>query len=400
MFNHVVKKYRPHPESIWIILLLALLMAFASISIDLLTPTLPILTGVFQATAYEVKLLIHTFLFGFAAAHLFWGSLSDRFGRRAILIFGILLYCFATLGCLSTRNLNILLIFRLLQGIGGATCIILCRAVVRDVYGAERATKAMSSVILVFVPIPIISPILGGFLITHFDWTYIFWTMEICALTALVLVILLLAETAPRKILKSVDVATGEIGFLPVLKNRFFLKNTLANTFCFGSLLICLTSFPYFLSSNYNFSPQQVGFFFALFDASLATGAIAVRVIVPKIGIKATLYTGFYLMLCGWSGFIIFQLLGIEALTYPATAIALACMGMGIVMSLTPGQAMVPFTLNSGAASSLYGIIQYGGATLMVLAANSFHGQSILATIVIAFLASFLSLICYWVFGD
>ena len=73
---------------------------------------------------------------------------------------------------------------------------------------------------------------------------------------------------------------------------------------------------------------------------------------------------------------------------------------MGIVMSLTPGQAMVPFTLNSGAASSLYGIIQYGGGSLMVLAVSNFQGESVMIAIIIATLASYLSLICYWALGD
>ncbi len=80
-------------------------------------------------------------------------------------------------------------------------------------------------------------------------------------------------------------------------------------------------------------------------------------------------------------------------------AIAASCTGMGIVMSLTPGQAMVPFTINSGAASSLYGILQYGGATLLVSLVNSYYGESILMTIIFATIASYLSLILYWGFG-
>jgi MFS transporter, DHA1 family, multidrug resistance protein len=395
----MIRKYRRHPESFWIICLLALLMSFTSISVDLLTPSLPVLTKIFDATSNEIKQLINAFFLGFAIAHLFWGVLSDRYGRRWILAIGISLYCIATLACLLSDNLNVLLLFRFLQGIGGASCIILTRAVVRDIYGAERATKAMANVILVFAPVPIIMPIIGGFLITRFDWTSLFLLMGCSALIALILVMVLLTETAPAKSKQSTP-PVGERGFMPVIKNRFFMKNTLANMFCFGSLLICVTNFPYFLYNNYQFAPQQVGWFFALFDAALGLGVIVVRVIIPRIGLSKTLYTGFYLIAGGWTALTIFQLSDMNVFVFSAFAIVSFCVGMGIVMSLTPGQAMVPFTLNSGAASSLYGIIQYGGGSLMVLAVNNFQGESVMIAIITATLASYLSLLCYWALGD
>ncbi|MBT7951195.1 MAG: multidrug effflux MFS transporter [Gammaproteobacteria bacterium] len=395
-----IKKYRPHPESFWVIVLLALLLSFTSISVDLITPSLPVLTKIFDSTSNEIKLLINAFFFGFAIAHLFWGVLSDRFGRRLILITGILLYILATFACLFSTELELLIVYRFLQGIGGASCTILSRAVIRDIYGAERATKAMSSMILVFVPIPIFMPIIGGFLITQFEWTSLFWLMLISSILTLLLVIIILTETAPSKIVGSTRIMDVERGFLPVIKNRFFVKNTLANMFCFASLLLCVTNFPHFLYHNYNFTPQQVGWFFALFDGGLGAGVIAVRFIVPRVGIKKTLFMGFYLTSFAWSVLMTVQFFSPGMLPYSASAIVLSCVGMGIVISLTPGQAMVPFTQNSGTASALYGIIQYGGGTLMVLVLNSFQFEGALAVIIIAAIASYLSLFSFWLFGD
>lgn len=392
--------YRLDPESVWVIVLLAALMSFVSISIDLLTPTLPILTKTLDASANNIKLVIHAFFFGFGIAHLFWGSLSDRFGRRKILLSGIVLYCLATLGCIFSPHLSLLILFRLLQGIGGATGVILARAILRDIYGADRTTRAISSMMLVFVPIPVITPIIGGYMITRFDWVVIFWVMEISGILALILITFFLAETAPRKTSSPTPDAPESQGFVSILKNPFFMKNTLANMFCFGGMLICLTNLSYFLSGKYGFSPQQIGFAIALFDAALAVGVFLVRVIVPRLGVEKTINTGLCLTVAGWLCIVTIYAMSPQLLSVMAMGMILACIGMGMAMSLAAGQALVPFTVNSGAASSLYGIIQYGGGTLIIVLAGLVQGEALLYAILLATLSAVLSLTSYYTLGQ
>ena len=393
-------RFQLNPDSMWVIVLLATLMSFVSISIDLLTPTLPILTKTFDASANNIKLVIHAFFFGYGIAHLFWGSLSDRFGRRKILLTGTLLYCLATLGCIFSNHLGLLILFRLIQGIGGATGVILARAIIRDIYGAERTTKAISSMLLIFVPIPVITPIIGGYLITHFDWVIIFWVMEISSLLALILITLFLAETAPLKTSNPTLVVPENHGLISILKNHFFMKNTLANMFCFGGMLICLTNLSYFLSGKYNFSPQQIGFAISIYGAALAIGVCLVRVIVPRLGVEKTIYTGLYLTVFGWLCILNIYSMTPHLLNLMTMGMILSCIGMGMVMSLVAGQALIPFTVNSGAASSLYGIIQYGGGTLMIVLAGIIQGETLLYAILLAMLSAILSLASYHILGD
>lgn len=397
----VTKKYHLNPKGIWVIFVLASLLAFVSISVDLLTPILPVLTEAFDTSANSIKMIIPAFFVGFGFSHLFWGSLSDRLGRRKILISGLIIYCLATLGCIFAGNLTELLLSRFLQGVGGAAGVILSRAVIRDIYGASQATKAMSTLLLIFVPIPIVTPIVAGYVITHFDWIAIFWIMEISGLIALVLITLLLAETAP---IKSVDPADSAVSktdeFLSIVKNYFFLKNAVANTLCFGGLLIFVTNLSYFLTSHYNFSSQQVGIAFSLFSAALATGTYLVRVAVPRLGVEKTLYAGLCMMFLGWLCIMITYSMELELLDLLTIGMIVACIGMAVVMTLTPGQAMVPFSTNSGAASSIYGIFQYGGGTLMLLLASSIQGEGFLYVGIIATVSAFLALISYQVLGS
>ena len=392
-------KFQLDPESVWVIVLLAALMSFVSISIDLLTPTLPNLTETFDTSANNIKLVIHAFFFGYGVAHLFWGSLSDRFGRRRILLSGILLYCLATLGCIFSSNLGMLILFRLGQGIGGAAGVILARAILRDIYGAERTTRAIAGMMLIFVPIPVITPIIGGYLITHFDWLVIFRVMGICGLLAIFLVTFFLAETAPSKTSGANLSMPGNHGHAAILKHRFFMQNTLTNMFCFSGMLICLTHLSYFLAGNYGFSPQQTGFVIALFDASLAVGVFLVWVTVPRLGVANTIYTGLFLTVFGWIWIMTLYSLSPEFLNLMAVGMICSCIGMGMVMSLTAGQALIPFTVNSGAASSSYGIIQYGGGTIMVVLAGLLQGDSLFFAILLATICAVLSLAGYHVLG-
>ena len=339
------------------------------------------------------------FFFGYGIAHLFWGALSDRFGRRKILLTGTLLYCLATLGCIFSTHLDLLVLFRLIQGIGGATGVILARAILRDIYGAERTTRAIANMILVFVPVPIITPIIGGYLITHFDWVVMFWVMEICGVLALVLIALFLAETAPLKTSNAAPAAAAGNGPVPILQNRFFMKNAMANMFCFGGMLICLTNLSYVLSGKYGFSPQQIGFAIALFDAALAAGVCLVRVITPRLGVEKTIYTGLYLTVAGWLCIMNLYSKQPDLLNVMAVGMVFSCIGMGMVMSLVAGQALVPFAVNAGAASSWYGIIQYGGGTLMVVIAGLGQGEALFYAILLATLCAVLSLASYYILG-
>lgn len=400
VINKITNRFLLAPQSNWILFLLALLLAFASLSIDLITPALPTLTKVFKASNNEITFLIQSFFIGFAIAHLFWGGLSDRYGRRPILVIGICSYCIATVACLLTNDLKLIVLFRFLQGVGGASCVVLCRAVIRDIYGAENATRAMSSMLVFFAPIPIIMPLLGGFIVSHFHWTTIFWAMLLVAMVILAMVVLLLSETASTKTQETSNTTDQQQGYSAILGNRFFIKNTLATTFCFAGLLICITSFPYYLDSELGFSSQQTGNFFSLFGAALFLGAISVKALVPRTGIVKTLYLGFFQALTGWLILLLLLANGVSNLSYLAFCVVLSTTGIGIVISLTPGQAMVPFKSNSGSASSIYGIMQYGGGTLLAFIMNSLAGPSLTMSIIMLIVASSGALLFYRVFSD
>lgn len=377
----MIKRVTVKPEGFVILIILAITTAFTSLANDLITPTLPLLATIFQVTPERMQGSLFAFFVGFGVAHLFWGSLSDIYGRRIIMLIGIMIFCLSTMGCIITQDIDLHLTFRFLQGIGGAAGMILTRAIVRDIYGAERTTKAMSNVITLFVPVTIILPMLGGFLFTHFKWNTTFWTMEIIGILAFLAVFVFLIETAPTKLGKQKKEAITISALSRILSERSFLRNTFSNMFGFTALLIFLANFPNILVENYGLNPQQNGYFLAAFGASLSVGVLIVRLLVPRYTVNGSIYLGAGFSAFGWGIILLINYFLFPSISILITIICISTIGLGVMFTLTPGQAMVPFTQYSGTASSIYGILQYGGASTIAHFVGKLHNGNILPVV-------------------
>ncbi|MFT5134469.1 MAG: DHA1 family bicyclomycin/chloramphenicol resistance-like MFS transporter, partial [Gammaproteobacteria bacterium] len=350
--------------------------ALTSVSIDMLAPILPVLSAAFSDSTGSTKMTIHAFYVGFGFAHLFWGSLSDHFGRRKIMLIGICIYALATFGCISASDLDHLLFFRSLQGLGAAVGMIIGRAVIRDIYGPERSTQAVATMFLLFVPIPMVVPLLSGYVVSHFNWPSIFWIMEIFSISIFAIIFFLLMETAPSKA-KNINYFSSYIKDLTVvLGNRFFLGTAFTNMFAFAAFVVFISHFPHIMTSKFEFTPQQNGLLLSMISISLAVGVFSVRKLVPKIGVKHTVMMGIFLMLGFWIIILILQMLDIQILSFYIAPLCIASFSGGVILCLLPGQAMVPFSNNAGAASSVFGIFQYGGSAALGYLSGAFYDNT------------------------
>jgi len=382
-------------NNVGILALLALTTSFPSIAIDLLIPGVPRLASDLQVSPEQAKLTVQGFFLGFAIAHLFVGQMADSYGRRSVLLSGIAVFTAASVACATTGDLTVLLVLRFVQGVSGAAGVILARTVIRDIYGPERTTKAMSTMFMIFVPIPIVMPVVGGALVGNFGWQAVFVTMGVIGLVAGVIVFRYLPETlAPAS-----GAALENRGWLKtpglILGNRSFMRNSLAVMFCFGAVVLMLSELPHILSRHFGYGPQELGFAFALIGAALAAGVYAVRALVPRVGIDGAIYLGLFAMVLGWSCVLGLALIGFRELTYLAPQAVAASVGMGILMSLAAGQAMVPFAANAGAASSFYGALLYGGSTLLAWLAGLVVGGSIVVLSAAISLLTLVSLVIF-----
>ena len=183
------------PGTFGLTLLLAMLTALGPLSMDMYLPSLPDIAHVLDAPVARTQLTISSYLIGFAVGQMIYGPLSDRYGRRPVLLAAVALYLASTLACAAAQSVDLLIAARLLQGISGSGAIVLARAIVRDVYSGVQAARELSLMGSISATAPIVAPMIGGVLQAGFGWRANFFCMSVGGLIALLVAGRLLPET-------------------------------------------------------------------------------------------------------------------------------------------------------------------------------------------------------------
>lgn len=178
-------------------LILGLLSGIGPLCTDFYLPALPEITQQLQATSTQTQLSLTAALIGLGLGQLFFGPLSDRIGRLKPLALSLLLFIFSSAMCALTRDINMLIVWRFLQGFAGAGGSVLSRSIARDKYQGTLLTQFFALLMTVNGIAPVLSPVLGGYVITAFDWRILFWTMAAIGGVLLVMSLAILRETRP-----------------------------------------------------------------------------------------------------------------------------------------------------------------------------------------------------------
>src|ERR1700735_1707953 len=159
-----------HPGTFALTLLLSLLTALGPLTMDMYLPSLPAIGQALDASTVQGQLTISSYLIGFACGQILYGPLSDRIGRRPVILAALVLYAAASVVCAIAQSIHVLIAVRFVQALGGAGCIVLARAAVRDLYSGVRAGREMSLMGSITAFAPIVAPAIGGVLQTAFGW--------------------------------------------------------------------------------------------------------------------------------------------------------------------------------------------------------------------------------------
>lgn len=344
-----------------LIFVLAISSSFAPLSADFFAPSMPSATRDLGVSAEAIKNSLYIFFIGYGLSPFFWGAVADRFGRRITMLGGVSVYVIATLGCYFADSILEMSLLRLIQGAGAASGVVVSRAALRDIYGSSGATKAISGMFLIMVWVPILAPLIGGYIGAHLNWRISFLVMALVALFTLLGSYLWQHETVPEKPAQDKESYNWRL----VLMNGIFARHALANMFCVGTMLLFIANFSYLSEHYYQFSAQQNGYILAAFNASLSVGIYLVRLFAPRIGVEKTIYLGLWIALAGWLLLWGICLRSVPELTLLLPPILFACLGTGMVISLSVGQALVPFTYTAGVASALFVCVQSAGSSLI-----------------------------------
>nr|WP_315491718.1 multidrug effflux MFS transporter [uncultured Rhodoferax sp.] len=277
--------------------LLALLGMLGPFSIDTYLPAFADIARSLDATPVQMQQTLSAYLFGFAFMSLFHGAISDSFGRRPVVLWGLAAFTVASAGCALSHSIGQLIFFRAMQGLSTGAGIVVSRAVIRDMFPPSQAQKVMSQVTIFFGVAPAIAPMVGGWMLSHVNWAGIFWFLTGLGVVLWVAIYRALPETlhvTQRQDFHPRNLMAGywQLGSDP----RFFLL-ALASGIPFNGMFLYILSAPVFLGEHLHLAPQQFFWCFLITIGGIMGGAMVSGRVAGKITPTRQIRIGFTIML-------------------------------------------------------------------------------------------------------
>lgn len=277
--------------------LLAVLGMLGPFSIDTYIPAFANIARSLGASPVEMQQTLSAYLFGFAFMNLLHGPMSDSFGRRPVILWGLAAFTLASAGCALSQNIGQLVFFRAMQGLSTGAGIVVSRAVIRDLFPPAKAQKMMSQVTIYFGVAPAIAPIVGGWLSYHFGWHSIFWFLTAVGVVLWTTNFKLLPETLHLTQRQPFEVRHLMRGYWQLGGSLRFVLLALASGVPFNGMFLYVLSAPAFLGDVLQLEPTQFFWFFVLTISGIMAGALISGRMAGKVAPKTQIRYGFVVML-------------------------------------------------------------------------------------------------------
>ena len=338
-----------------VVLVLATLLGIQPVTTDLYLPALPALAGSFTAPMSQAQLTLSSLLLAFGVSQLVWGPLSDRFGRRPILLIGLAAYLVAAIGSALAPSMAQLIVWRTLQGAAMGAVVMCARALVRDLYQPQDGARIMSKGLSGLGLLACVSAPVGGLLAQHYSWRAALLAVAVFGAAALALVVLRFKETLTHKNPQALQSATLLNTWRSILGNPAFLAYSALSAASYGGLFTFLASSSFVFITRLGLSKTQFGMTMLLTSVSYIAGTflcrrLLLRFSVPKttaIAACISLTAGTLMGGLAWAG-----LADVWAILLP---MGLFMVGHGIHQPCGQSGAIGPFPKSAGAASAMNG---------------------------------------------
>jgi len=375
--------------------ILALMIALSSVSIQIFLPALPAVQAYFDVSASEVQLTVSLPLMAIAIGTLFWGVLSDRYGRRPMILAGLVMFLVGNLLCIIASSLDALIAGRLLQAFGGAACVVISRAIVRDIYGREKAAAALASLIAVMVLAPMLAPTLGGIIVDTFGWRGNFVFIAVFVVFLLAFAAARLAETNMNP-LPIPNMTTLLLSYVRLLKAPDFLAYSFQSGFTIAIFYVFLSAAPYAIITVMKYSATEYGLGFILSTVGYLAGNVAANRLSERLGIDRMIAIG--LILAAGSTFVTFVLLeagfwNIWAVFVPVTFLGVA---NGLSIPNANAGAVSVYPELAGTASGLLSFVQLSLAAVFAQIAGSIQDGTPNTLGIFMFVAAVLGVVSFY----
>ena len=376
------------------IILLAAVSALGPVGMQILLPALPVIKQTFDVSNDVAQLTLSLSMLAIAIGTLVYGPLSDKYGRKRVMLAGIVITLIGSIVCFIADSIVLLISGRFIQAFGGAVGLVLARAIVRDVYGAEEAARVIATLVMVMVVLPMMSPALGGELMHQFGFESVFIIIAFASAIAFVFLFLWLPETLAKPI-----PFEGVKSMLMTFSNLFASRVFCGYAFCVTFVSVVFFSFisaaPEIMVSVLKRPPTEYGYYFIMIPAGFMTGNYVARHFGKTISIDNMIAIGASIGIIGIVLALLLQFLDMNSPVALFLPIALAVLGNGITLPNAQAAAINEFPEYAGTASGLTGFLQMSVSSVAAQAVALIFNGTVYPLLGLMLVASLISLLTF-----
>lgn len=340
-----------------VVLVLSMLLGIQPVTTDLYLPALPALTEGFGAPMSQAQLTLSALLLAFGTSQLIWGPLSDRFGRRPILLWGLTAYTLASIGSTLAPSMVLLIVWRIVQGAAMGAVVMCARAIVRDLYQPLEGARAMSKGLSGLGVLACISAPLGGLLSELFGWRVALMALAVFGAATLALIALRFEETLAQKNLHALQPATLLRTWAHIFRHPTFLAFSMLTAASYGGLFTFLATSSFVFIKVLGLSKTHYGFVMFSMCLFYLTGTFICRRLLPRFGVQRSVAVAACLSLAGGTLMGVLAWAGIQNVWAIMLPYYLFMLGHGVHQPCGQSGAVGPFPKAAGAASALNGFL-------------------------------------------
>mgnify|MGYP001321195177 CR=1 FL=1 len=361
---------------------------------QILLPALPVIKQTFEVSTEVAQLTLSLSMLSIALGTLFYGPLSDKYGRKPVMLLGLSITLIGSIFCFLANTIELLILGRFIQAFGAAVGLVLARAIVRDVYGAQEAARVIATLVMVMVVVPMFSPLLGGELMVWLSWEYVFVLIAIAS----VLMFFLLFQNLPETLKEPVaftGVAAMIGNYVLLFRSRAFCGYAFCVTFVSVVFFSFIAAAPEIMITVLKRPPTEYGYYFVMIPMGFMAGNYYARYFGRSMELNRMISIGVSIGIGGISLAITLQLIGFHQPIALFAPVALAVLGNGIVLPNAQAAAINEFPRFAGSASGLTGFLQmFISGIAAQLVAVIFNG-TVYPLLIMMLIASMLSLIFF-----
>jgi len=340
-------------------LILGALTAMGPLAIDTYLPALPRIARDLHTSDALVQVSLSVYFVGIALGQAFYGPLSDRLGRKPALYLGLVMFILASVGCALATSVQMLIVFRFLQALGGCAPLVVPRAIVRDHFDQRGSVRMLSILMLVMGLAPILSPLVGGQLLGFFGWRSIFWVHAVYGSVWLLAVAVGLPESldVARRQRQRIGAVLGIYGRL--LRDRAFMAHVLVGALIFAGLLAYISGSPFVFIELFHVPPSKFGIYFGINAIGIMTASQINRWLAQRFDASQILRRALPVSLVASVALVVDAATGFGGFAGILVPLFVYIAMHGFVMPNTTALAMAPHGAVAGSASALLGSLQF-----------------------------------------